>query len=78
MSDKPPFDLVKASFFLIAGAFAIGAIVIIATMIMCMANADAIIAGRFKCDADNRVFDLMATLISSSLALYAGGARKEK
>jgi hypothetical protein len=72
MSDKPPFDTQRAVFLLIACVFAVASVAILATLVMCLNNADAIVAGNFKCDADNRVFDLMATLISSALALYAG------
>lgn len=57
---------------LIAGVFGVASLIILTTVVMCVIHADAIVEGRFRCDADNRVFDLMATLISSALALYAG------
>jgi len=62
----------KYFFYLISAVFLLAGIVILTTVVTCVIHADAIVEGRFKCDADNRVFDLMATLISSALALYAG------
>jgi hypothetical protein len=78
MENKPPFDPTKAFFYLIGGVFGTAAIVILTTLIMCMSHFEDMIQGHFKCDADNRVFDLMATLISSVLALYAGSRRSDK
>lgn len=69
---EPPFDLQRALMLLIAGTFAVASMAILATIGMCLMNAQAIIDGRWKCDGDNRVFDLMSMLISSALALYAG------
>lgn len=57
---------------LIAAVFGVASLVILGVMATCFIYYDAVIEGRYKCDADNRVFDLMATLISSALALYAG------
>jgi hypothetical protein len=76
MSNEPePFNYQRAIFLLIGGVFGVAACVILTTLVMCMLHFDEMIAGRFKCDGDNRVFDLMATLISSALALYAGSRK---
>ena len=70
--NRPPFDTSRAILLLVSGIFGVASLCILATVTMCIVNAHAIVEGRWKCDADNRVFDLMATLISSALALYAG------
>lgn len=72
MNEKPPFDPQRGFFYLIAGVFGVASVAIVVTIVLCATHFEGIIAGQYKCDADNRIFDLMATLISSALALYAG------
>lgn len=72
MDGKDPFDPTRFLLLLVAGVFAVASCAILGTVVMCLWHTQSIIEGRFKCDADNRIFDLMATLISSALALYAG------
>lgn len=66
------FDPVRAAFYLVAFVIMAQVAVAIAVAGACLVYSDAIVSGRFKCDADNRAFDLLQSSLSSALA-FAGG-----
>jgi hypothetical protein len=71
-----PFNFQRAVFWLVA--FVIGAHVFIALMgaLLCFVwlapTPVQIINPRWKCDADNRLFDLLSTALSTALAFATG------
>lgn len=69
---RPPFDLVRAAFILVAAILAAHVVVVFVGVGMCVYVAADIVAGRFKCDADSKIFDLLSQALSAALA-FAGG-----
>jgi len=72
MSDKPPFDPLRVAVYLVAFVIVSHILIASATAGMCFFHADAIVMGRFKCDADNRAFDLLGNALSAALAFCGG------
>jgi hypothetical protein len=80
-NEKPPFDLVKASFFLVAGIFAVYAFVVIYSVIICSMYAGDILAKTPvglspECVREGRIYEAMGTLLASALAFAAGRSAK--
>lgn len=71
MSQKQ-FDIVRACFYLVA--FVIGAHVLAAILgeLACLYYAEAIIEGKFKCDMDGKLSEILAAALAAALA-FAGG-----
>lgn len=69
MSDKPRFDVIRATFYLIAFVVAIHLVIVVVTLGFCLYYGDEIVAGQYKCDADNRVKDLLTAALAAALAL---------
>ena len=59
-------------FVLLGIAFAIASVAIITVLGFCLYHSTDIMAGRYKCDANNRVFELVVTMMSTAVALYFG------
>jgi hypothetical protein len=71
--DKPPFDVVRATFFLIAGVVAVYAIVVLMGMVGCLWNARAIFSSpNVYCDPQGRLTELMASALAAALAFIGG------
>jgi hypothetical protein len=69
---RPPFDTVRAAFILVAFVIVIYAIVVLIGFGVCVYHHDELVAGHFKCDAENRLVDLLSAALASALA-FAGG-----
>lgn len=67
MSNKPPFDLAKASFFLVAGIMGSYAAILIFTLIACTVQQPI-----QTCDPSGRIGELLSTLLATAVA-FAGG-----
>jgi hypothetical protein len=72
MSDRPPFDPVRAAFFLVAFVLVIQCVVVLIGVGTCVWHSEAIIGGTFKCDSDGHLFELLGAALSAALA-FAGG-----
>jgi hypothetical protein len=72
MSDRPPFDPVRAAFFLVAFVLAAHVVVVLAAVGVCIWHSADIVAGNFKCDSDGHLFELLGAALSAALA-FAGG-----
>jgi len=78
VSDRPPFDFVRAAFWLVAFVIAAHVVLAVVGASVCLLFftdtpfTHEIINPRWKCDADNRLFDLLAQALSSALAFAAG------
>jgi len=69
MENKPPFDMVRATFYLVASVFAIYGLAALATIAMC-------VMGPTVCP-DGKLSEVFVTLLTSALAYSAGqGAKK--
>jgi hypothetical protein len=71
MRDRPPFDPVRAGFYLVGSVLVLYGVVVLGTMVGCAALEHEVAAERFRCDG-SRIFDLLGTALSAALA-FAGG-----
>jgi len=78
MNEKPPFDLVKASFYLVAGVFAAYAVIIIITIGMCAYHVEELLSAQRTCIKEGGLMEALATLLASALAFAAGRATPPK
>jgi Ca2+/Na+ antiporter len=77
VSDKPPFDPIRAAFWLIAFVVGIYGVVIVAFAAACVVHATAIITSEISCDPNNRLMGLLAAALAAALA-FAGIRRDGK
>jgi hypothetical protein len=76
MADRPPFDPAKAGFYLIAAILAFQCLIILLTLIWCLAYAsELIIGGRFECDKGGRLTELLTGALAAALAFVGGKTR---
>ena len=79
MSDKPPFDPVRASFWLIAFVVGIYGVVILTFVGACLMNASTIINDPdISCDPNNRLMGLLAAALAAALTFAGASSRKDK
>jgi cytochrome c oxidase assembly factor CtaG len=69
---RPPFDPVRAAFYLVALVLVAHIVVVLIAVGTCVYHADAIVEGRWKCDADGHLFEVLGAALSAALA-FAGG-----
>lgn len=72
MSGRPPFDVVRAAFFLVAFVLVIQCLIVLLGVAWCTWNTRDIVAGSFKCDPDGHLYELLGSALSAALA-FAGG-----
>jgi hypothetical protein len=73
MDERPPFDTVKASFYLIAGVLAFQCIVALVGLAHCLYWGQHIIEGKGSCDNINATLNqLMSGALAAALAFAAG------
>lgn len=70
--NRPPFDGVRAAFWLVASIIASEVVVVLAGVGMCLWYAPDIVAGHFHCDANDKLSELMAEALAAALG-FAGG-----
>jgi multisubunit Na+/H+ antiporter MnhB subunit len=76
MGDKPPFDPIKASFYLVSGILAFQCLMVGAVAIICMSLAfNEVIQGKFECDKGGKLSELMTGALAAALA-FAGGTTR--
>jgi hypothetical protein len=77
MDEKPPFDPIRAAFWLIAFVVCIYGVVIVAFAVACVVHATTIITSETSCDPNNRLMGLLAAALAAALA-FAGIRGKDK
>jgi hypothetical protein len=77
MPERPPFDPVRACFWLVACVIAVHCAVVIAGAALCVVEWQSIpmVDGK-RCDPSSRLGDLLAGALAAALA-FAGGFRKD-
>jgi hypothetical protein len=71
--DRPPFDVVRATFFLIAGVISIYGLVILLGMAACVYWSRTIIEqASITCDPQGRLSELLAAALAAALAFMGG------
>ncbi len=70
------WDPRQAAFWLIAAVVAVHALVVLAGVGMCLIYAREIVAGKFTCDAQDKLGGLLANAMAAAIALWAAGKEK--
>jgi len=79
MGDKPPFDPVKASFYLIASILAVQCGVVFIGLLHCLYWSQHIVEGKYSCENVNSALgQLLTGALSAALAFTAGFTRRDK
>lgn len=78
MSERPPFDPIRAAFYLVAAILLAHVVIVFVAVGLCAWVYPEIVAGKFKCDPDNKVFDLLSQALSAALAFAGGYALRGK
>jgi hypothetical protein len=74
VSDKPPFDPVRAVFFLVSGVIAVQCFVILAGVFFCWSQSDPT-----RCaDLRSMLSELLMAALASAMAFSGGYAKKDK
>jgi hypothetical protein len=76
--DRPPFDPIKASFYLVAGILAVQCLVVLITLGWCMRALDPVNLPDFKCDREGSLNQLLTGALAAALAFAGGFQRKDK
>lgn len=77
-NEKPPFDIVRATFYLVAFVFAAYTAIILAAMGICAWHWPDAAAGSRACIKEGGLFDALSTLLAAALAFAAGRASPPK
>ena len=77
MSDKPPFDPVRASFYLIAGILAVQCTVVLLGLGWCIWVGSAIVEGKFTCERLGAQLNELLTMGLAAALAFAGGFMKK-
>lgn len=67
-----PFDFTRAAFYLVAGVIAAHVLVVFVGIAVCVWEIDAIIAGKYHCDAEAKLTEVLAAALAAALG-FAGG-----
>jgi len=77
--DKPPFDPVKASFYLIAAILAFQCLVAFIGVMSCVWYTHTILTNAdIQCDPKDRLTSLLTGALAAALAFAGGFTRKDK
>jgi hypothetical protein len=72
MDDKPPFNPVKASFYLVALVIAVQCLVVLIGIGSCLYFSNVIIERHGHCDIQDRLMQIMNQALAAALAFGAG------
>jgi len=77
--DRPPFDPVKASFYLIAAVLGVQCLAALAGLGACLWWGEKIIEGKWSCSSINETLNQLLTgALAAALAFTAGFTRRDK
>jgi len=75
VSDKPPFDPIRAAVWLVALVAVVQCVVVILFAAACFVNSREIIVGQQDCDPNSRLMALMSSALAAALAFVGLGSR---
>jgi hypothetical protein len=79
MSDKPPFDPIKACFYLIAAVLGFQGLVGLVGLVFCVYWGEQIVQGKFKCEnIATELNQIMQGALAAALAFTAAFTKKDK
>jgi len=74
---RPPFDPLRASFYLVAGVLVFQCVYVAVGGVACLYWSGEIIAGRFSCESlSTRLSDLLTGALAAALGFAGGYWRK--
>jgi hypothetical protein len=74
MSEKPPFDPVRACFYLLGAVILMYGVTVVVGLGVCIMHFQQM---DYECDKNNRLIGLLSGLLAATIALLAG-FRKDK
>jgi hypothetical protein len=77
MSDKPPWDPVKACFYLVAGILTFQCVVVLIGVLFCIYWSPEIVEGKYKCESLGQMLNELLTMALASALAFAGGFTKK-
>ena len=79
MDDKPPFDPIRACFFLIAAVLSFQCLVALLAVGACLYWSGSVIEGKWTCENISATLNqLMSSALAAALAFTAGFAKPPK
>jgi hypothetical protein len=60
MADRPPFDLKRAVFWLVAAGVGVHYIVVLSCVGFCVYYGKEIVEGKYRCDPNNRCLGILS------------------
>lgn len=79
MDERPPFDPIRACFWLIAAVLFFQCMVALVGLLHCVYWSEHIVEGTYKCDNINATLNqLLSSALAAALAFAAGFTRKDK
>jgi hypothetical protein len=79
VSEKPPFDPIRASFYLIAAVLAVQCTAAMLAVAACLYWGQAVIEGKWTCENINATLNqLLSGALAAALAFAAGFTRKDR
>jgi hypothetical protein len=76
VSEKQPFDTVRAAFYLVAGVIAVQCVVILVALAHCWLHYEEAAHLKLGCDMQGKLSDLMSAALAAALAFAGGFSRK--
>lgn len=81
--EKPPWDPIRAAFFLVAGVIAFQCLIVLLGILTCIWWSEQLLAvirdGKaIGCPAREQMIELLAQALAAALAFAGGWARKDK
>jgi predicted RND superfamily exporter protein len=79
VSEKPPFDPLRASFYLVAAILAFQCVVVGVGLAHCVYWSERIVEGKYQCDNINATLNqLLSAALAAALAFTAGFTKRDK
>lgn len=79
MSDQPPFDAVRASFYLVAFVIGVHVVVVVMGAVACLFYFETIIKSPdIVCDPKSRLSEVLSAALAAALAFAGGFSRNKK
>lgn len=76
MNDRPPFDTVRAAFYLVAFVIVLHGVVVLLGVVSCLFYLETIIKNPdIVCDPKSRLSELLGAALAAALAFAGGFAR---
>jgi len=77
MADRPPFDLVRASFMLVAVVIGTHCVIVLGGVVFCWINVELVASGRCG-DLRGQLLETLAAALAAALAFAGGHIRRDK